>query len=159
MKSSLTGLMPVLDEKLKLFKEMLQLSQEQVALLQAEQVDEDAIKRLTEMIASRQDLMNRIDHLSHSINDLKKAAAIEPNSSGSRAGEPGQDEEYISKLNDIRSIINQIQINDSKCQRKAREVLRQMGDKIGSTRQTKKAFQAYTHSNVSNEAWFFDTKK
>lgn len=151
--------MPALDEKLKLFKEMLQLSQEQVALLQAEQIDEGSIKRLTAMIASRQDLMDRIDRLSHSINDLKKAAAIESTSSGSLSGEPGQDEEYINKLNEIRSIINQIQINDSKCQRKAREVLRQMGDKIGSTRQTKKAFEAYTNSNVSNEAWFFDTKK
>lgn len=132
-------LLDKLNEQESLFRKMLILSQDQVELLKMGQKDEDMVKRLLEMLDRRQQLMDRIDRLDKSINDLQK-------------------KDHIDKVNTIRNIINSIQANDNKCRQLAQAVLNGMGDKVLSARENKKAFQAYT-SNTYHDAWFFDKKK
>jgi hypothetical protein len=152
MMQSSSANLAAINEKLKLFKEMLTLSEEELSICCREQFDEDAINCLTEILNRRQALMDSIDQISASMGDLDKVVAV-------NNGAGGRNDEYLKQMDKMRSIIKQIQDNDKKCQQNAREAAGRIGDKIVSTRKNKKAFQAYTNTNIYNDAWFFDQKK
>lgn len=142
MQGSLAELLVKLDEKQRLFTEMLNISRNQLQLLE-KGWHENTLSRLEILVSQREQLMDQIDQLTDK--ELE--------------GRFTQDQTYINRADAIRSIILSIQANDSKCRQAAQVILTRMENKLVSARKNKKAFQAYTTANTYPDAWFFDKKK
>lgn len=158
MEETFTLLLEQLEQEEQLFKQMLALSREQAAFFKEHEPDEESLNQFSGFLDQRQQLMDEIDILSASIRHLEEK--LWPAATGSQLKSlTSQHETYVGRKQAIRALIVDIQNHDDKCRQAALKILDQMGTKLSSARENKKAYQAYTQSNAYQEAWFFDKKK
>lgn len=129
------------EQERKLYADILAVSRAQIDLLNNHGDEPDMVDKLIKLIDERQQIMNNIDSLE----------AMGP--------EATADQVTTEHINEIRNIMLAIKQNDDLCRRLGQDRLNRIGDKLASTQEHKKAYNAYSPVDSQPSAWFFDQKK
>lgn len=140
------------------FKEMLNISRQQLKLVENAALDNGTGEELQQLLLERQllaDKINQAQQLAEQYENILKAGGQE----GSFSNQQGIYAGYSEQKTEIRDIITLIQANDKKSQVLLAEELNKAGKKLGKARENKKAFRLYNQTQAYSDAWFFDKKK
>lgn len=152
MKVDVDFLVEKISKEKKLFEMMTEISLRQVNLLQSTSDDTDIVDEFTGMVEKREELINKIE-LSG-----RQRLAIEKELGEDILNDDKYDD-YQEQKSIIFNLIKVIQENDVKSNKLAGELLQHTGNKLGNTRNNRKAIKAYLNEDVYTGAWFFDRKK
>lgn len=143
-----SGYVPV-NEMLKkredLFRELMEISRQQLEFCQRDDVDSD-LSLLQEFIGQRQELMDEIDQLNASLLSGQPTAELH---SGYH---PAQDNQLVALMESISR-------NDKTCLQILQTKSGELAKRIKQTRTSRQAADAYGQGSSIYDAWFIDKKK
>lgn len=135
----------MLKKRENLFREMLEISGQQLEFCRREDVDSD-LRLLQEFMGQRQVLIDEIDQLNASL--LSGQSADELHS----GFHPAQDDQLVVLMESISR-------NDESCLQILQTKSGELAKRIKQTRASRQAADAYGQGNSIYDAWFIDKKK
>ncbi|MGE5423076.1 MAG: flagellar protein FliT [Ignavibacteriales bacterium] len=125
----------------ELFHKIHVLSQKQLELIKSTDMDEKDLTEFNRLTDDRQSLIDRIDALPISIDELRDTQKFE------------------SEVQEIETTGKAILDNDKTCRSLMQEKMSEVGAKLNGVRSSKKTRKAYGTATGMVEPWFLDTKK
>lgn len=146
-----------------LYGDLLLLSKEQLLLARSINADKDISQEMLTLFQKRQEIMEGIDLLLLEINQGENRDNT-VNSKNSRVEFPlslgkQQAEAYDKVIQEIITIIREIQAHDEVGRKIMQKSRQEVGKKLASLKRSQAASNAYLHVDSYGDGWFFDQKK
>ena len=155
--------MPPIEKARGLYGDLLLLSKEQLLLARSIKADKDLSQEMLTLFQKRQEIMEGIDLLLLEINQGENRDNT-ANSKNSRIEFPlslgkQQAEAYDKVIQEIITIIREIQAHDEVGRKIMQKSRQEVGKKLASLKRSQAASNAYLHVDSYTDGWFFDQKK